>query len=176
MNLSIIMLAVVMATGAFGSAWAGDASAPEWPAPAHPVSRFTSAVSAAYSFAEIADLPDGTEHREPTGAAFLRAADTAAADLSDVANSAPMPLAGANRGGSLLGAVLGLNGTMVGLAADMGPGDLPATLRGASSSRAGATFAFPIAEMPDPAGWMTLLCGVAVVAFMARRKSRPDPD
>jgi len=35
----------------------------------------------------------------------------------------------------------------------------------------GAGFLFSTAEIPEPGDWMTLLCGVVVVAFIARRKS-----
>lgn len=176
MNLLINLLVVVTTTGAIGSVRADQAHSAATQVPAHPGSHFASDVSVSYSFADAVNLPAGVEHRRVTRESFGRAPDVTSIDLADVANSVPTPVAGANAGGSLLGAVSILNDTIDDLSAGVVPGDFSAARSRASGPAAGAKSLFSIAEIPDPTDWMTLLCGVAVVAFMARRKSDPLSD
>lgn len=41
------------------------------------------------------------------------------------------------------------------------------------SATPSARLLFPTDELPEPAGWVALLCGLAAMAFMARRKRDP---
>ena len=176
MHLLINLLVVVAAMGAIGSVRADQARSPGMPATAHPGSHFASEVSASYSVADVVNLPAGAEYRRVARGTFGRAPDMTSVDLSDVADSVPVADAGTNAGGSLLDAVSALNVTVDDLSAGVVPGDFPASRSGSSAPAAGARFPFSIAEMPDPTDWMTLLCGLAVVAFMARRKSDSFSD
>ena len=132
--------------------------------------RFTSGISTSYSFAEIVNLPDVGETLRPAGDATGRVRAGTFAELSNVAESMPKRLAGANANTSLLGELSAMNGAFGDLSALAVADELFASRTGASRSPADARFLFASANMPEPTAWMTLLCGVVVVAFMARRK------
>ena len=132
--------------------------------------RFTSGISASYSFAEMVNLSDAGETLRPAsdGTGLVRAGTFA--ELSNVAESMPKRLAGANATTSLLGELSAMNGAFGDLSAIAVADELFASRSGASRSPSDARFLFASVDMPEPTVWMTLLCGVVVVAFMARRK------
>ena len=132
--------------------------------------RFTSAISTSYSFAEIVNLSDAGETLRPASAATGLVRAGTFAELSNVAESMPKRLAGANATTSLLGELSAMNGAFGDLSAIAVADEFLASRSGASRSPADARFLFASANMPEPTDWMTLLCGVVVVAFMARRR------
>ena len=138
--------------------------------------RFTSGISTSYSFAEIVNLSEvGKTLRPARDATGLVRAGTFA-EHSTVAESMPKRLAGANATTSLLGELSAMNGAFGDLSAIAVADELFASRSGASRSPADARFLFASADMPEPTDWMTLLCGVVVVAFMARRKRSSFAD
>jgi hypothetical protein len=149
------------------------------PATAEPVesgSRFISGISTSHSFADIVNLPGGAEH-------LLTAVDTEGrgragtfAELSDGADTMPKRLARANSATSLLGEVTAMNGAFGDMSATVVAADLFPSRPGAAGAHTNAQFLFAAAEVPEPTEWMTLLCGVVVVAFMVRRKRGPFAD
>jgi len=144
--------------------------AADTPAPTASTSQFPSAVSPSYSFGEIADLPEGAEYRMLTDDMAGPAPDGNLAKLSNVTYATPAPLAGRNATGSLLGDVSALNGAIDVLSAAVVPDDRSAFRSADAGSHAGARFLFSTADIPEPTDWMTLLCGLVVAAFIARRK------
>lgn len=130
--------------------------------------------SIGYSFADIVNLPAGADNRLTS--AYV--AGMTLANFSNVADStsAQPEDANANTTGSLLGAVSTLNGTVDDVSGVVDPDDLSKSQSGTSGWHTDAGFLFSIAEVPEPADWMTLLCGLVVVAFMARRKNGPFAD
>jgi hypothetical protein len=143
------------------------------PAPTASASHFSSAVSPSYSFGEIADLPEGAEYRMLAVDMAGPAPDRSVAKLSNVTYATPVPLAGGNATGSLLGEVSALNGAIDVLSAAVVPDDRSAFRSAEGGSHTGARFLFSTADIPEPTDWMTLLCGLVVAAFIARRKRGP---
>jgi len=140
-------------------------------------SDFTTVGSTGHSFADIVNLPAVAGHRLLTDAASTYIARVTLADISNVADSASTQSEGASTTESLLGTVSTLKDDVnddVSAVAD--PDDFSKSQSGASSWHSDAGFLFSIAEVPEPADWMTLLCGLVVVAFMARRKNGPFAD
>jgi hypothetical protein len=176
MNRLVKFLVIVAATGAVGMAGAEKpdrAKAAGTPAGAD--TRFGPGISASYSFADIADLPAGAEHRLLSGDTLSRTPGGAWSELFHVNYPTPPRPAGASASGSLPGVASNPDGALE----DSSAGDV----RAAFSSGAGAAgwnrervFPFPIDEIPEPSGWMLLLCGLAFAGFMTRRKRGPFAD
>ena len=101
----------------------------------------------------------------------------AQADASHVvANSTATQSENANTVGSMPGAGSALNELVDDVSGVVDPDDVSKSQSGASSWRADTGFLFSITDVPEPADWMTLLCGFVVVAFMARRKTSVFAD
>ena len=167
MNTLKNLLAVVAAMGVLGSARAEMAVQvpnPGAPGPAAAGSYLEAGVSFQYSFAEIVNLRDGTGGTRLGGGIGIGAVPVQAA------HSEPVQPLDANAAGSLLAAFSSLNDDMDDLSAVVVPEQV-ATPPSATVWNTGNGFLFSTAEIPEPGDWMTLLCGVVVVAFMARRKS-----
>jgi len=165
------LLVTVTAMGVLGSVQAEPADQapnPDTPAPMDSGSYLVSGLSTPYSFADIVNLPAGAEHRLLTGGTFSRGTLT---ELANVTGSTPMRPAGANAAVPLLVAMSTLNGAMDDLSAAVLQDESAASRSGNAGPHTGAGFLFSTAEIPEPADWMTLLCGLVVVAFIARRKS-----
>jgi hypothetical protein len=171
MNRMTKTLIAVTAMAVLGSVRAGVVE--RIPAPTDAASHYSSAASPSYSFVEIADLPEGAEYRMLTSDAASPAPDRTFARLSNVTYAAPVRLAGASATGSLIGEVSALNGTIDVLSAAVVPGDRSAFRSGEAGSHTDARFLFSTADIPEPTDWMTLLCGLVVAAFIARRKRGP---
>ncbi|HWH49544.1 MAG TPA: hypothetical protein VN664_17235 [Burkholderiales bacterium] len=167
MNALGNLLVVFAAMGVLGSARADMAVQvphPGAPGSAGAGAYFDSGVSIQYSFAEIVNLPEfGTQPRVRGGAGVGGAPVQAA-------HSKPAQHLEENAAGSLLAAFSSVNDEMDDLSAVVVPEEV-ATPPSASVWNTGAGFLFSTAEIPEPGDWMTLLCGVVVVAFIARRKS-----
>ena len=164
MNTLIKLLVAVMAMGLLGTARAEMLPQVPASAPAGDGPHFKPGVSIQYSFAEIVNLPDGGARPRVSGAL--------GAEPLQVAGSRPaQPLgADANAAASLLGTFSRLNDDIDDLSAAVVP-DKVAGSQSATVWNTGSGFLFSTAEIPEPGDWMTLLCGVVVVAFIARRKS-----
>lgn len=173
MQLAKNLLVAIMALGVLGSARAEVAVQvlnPYVPVPGESGFYFAPGDPTPYSFADIVNLPHATGPRLLTSDTFNRAPDGTLAELSNVSDATPMRSAGTNVAGSLLGAILTLNDDMDDLSSAVVP-DRVGAPRSATDWHSGAGLLFSTADIPEPAGWMTLLCGLVVVAFIARRKS-----
>ena len=172
MRLPKNLLVAVMAMGVLGSARAEtDAQVlnPYAPVPSDSGFYFAPGDPTPYSFADIVNLPRGAGPRLLTSGTDSRVPGGTLAELSNVSDATPMRSAGTNVAGSLVGAILTLNDDMDDLSAAVVPDKV--ARRSATDWHTGAGFLFSTAEIPEPADWMTLLCGLVVVAFIARRKS-----
>jgi hypothetical protein len=126
--------------------------------------------SSLYSFADIADLPAGAEQRLLTGDTFRPAPEMTLTELAGAAEAMPSRQAGVHVAGSPAGSVLTFNGSGNDLPVGSGAEDFSASGQRAANPQAGTNFLFSAAEIPEPANWMMLVCGLVVVGFMARRK------
>ena len=173
MHLLKNLLVAVIAMGAMGSGRAETVAPvlnPHTPAPSDSGFYFAPGDPAPYSFADIVNLPGAAGTQPMTADTTSHVPGGTLSELSNVSDATPMRSAGTNVAGSLLGAIATLNDDMADLSAVVVP-DKVATPRSGSVWQTGAGFLFSTAEIPEPADWMTLLCGLVVVAFMARRKS-----
>ncbi|HKQ26609.1 MAG TPA: hypothetical protein VJT81_19340 [Burkholderiales bacterium] len=101
----------------------------------------------------------------------------AQADISNVvANSTATQSEDANTAGSMPDAGPTLKDPVDDVSGALDPDDVSKPQSGASSWPADTGFLFSITDVPEPADWMTLLCGFVVVAFMARRKTSAFAD
>ena len=123
-----------------------------------------------YSFADIANLPAGAEHRLLTGDTFRPAPEMTLTELAGATEAMPARQAGVHVAGSPAGSVLTLNGSGEDLPVGAGAQDYSASGQRVANPQGGTNFLFSTAEIPQPASWMMLLCGLVVVGFMARRK------
>ena len=167
------LLVAVMAMGVMGSArseMAAQVLNPYAPMPSDSGFYFAPGDPTPYSFADIVNLPHESGPRLLTSGTS-RAPGGTLAELSNVSDATPMRSAGTNVAGSLVGAILTLNDDMDDLSAAVVPDKVAAPRSGTAGWHTGAGFLFSTAEIPEPADWMTLLCGLVVVAFIARRKS-----
>lgn len=174
MHLPKQLLVAVIAMGVLGSARAEMVAPvlnPDTIATSDSGFYFAPGEPVPYSFADIVNLPRGAGPLLLAGDTLSRVSgEGSLAELSNVSDATPMRSAGTNVAGSLMGAILTLNDEMDDLSAAVVPDKL-ATPRSGNVWHTGAGFLFSTAEIPEPADWMTLLCGLVVVAFMARRKS-----
>jgi len=148
------------------------------PAPTEYASDFTTGGSPGYSFADIVNLPAGADDRLLSPATSVHVAAMTLANISNGTDTtfAQPEDANTNTTGSLLDAVSTLKGAIDDVSGVVDPDDLSKSQSGTSGWYTDAGFLFSIAEVPEPADWMTLLCGLVVVAFMARRKNGPFAD
>jgi hypothetical protein len=177
MRLPKNLLVAVMAMGVLGSARAevvAQVLNPYALVPSDSGFYFAPGDPTPYSFADIVNLPRGAGPRLLTSGTDSRVPGGTLAELSNVSDATPMRSAGANVAGSLLGAILTLNDDINDLSAAVVPDKV--ARRSATDWHTGAGFLFSTAEIPEPADWMTLLCGLVVVAFIARRKSGSVAD
>ena len=130
-------------------------------------SGFTTAGSVSHSFAGDRLLMDATS---------TQVAGMTLADITMVADSTSMQPDDADTAGSLPGAASTLNNAIDDVSGVVDPDDPSKSHSGTSGWHTDAGFLFSIAEVPEPADWMTLLCGLVVVAFMARRTNGPFAD
>jgi hypothetical protein len=79
--------------------------------------------------------------------------------------------AGSDATGAQLATVPSQSGATSDLSHTYATGRYSARVSGLTAGQLGGGFQFSVAADPEPSGWVTLLCGLVVVAFIARRKS-----
>jgi hypothetical protein len=143
---------------------------PETPAPTQPGSIFVSADWTRYSFSDIFYLSGESARGSPRGGTVRGGPDTIPIQVTNNTDSA----------GARAHSIVAPAGVVYAMADRVG--ELPAIVARDNSSvfqRQSATLPtaagvlFRTTDIPRPAGWITLLCGLAVIAFMARRKRNP---
>ncbi len=80
---------------------------------------------------------------------------------------------GADGTGTALATVSSSNGSLIDYSNLLATGIFSVKVSGLADTRLGGGYNFSIAAVPEPSGWMLLLCGLATVAFMVQRKSIP---
>ena len=184
LNKLLLAIAAMAVVSGFALAKTIDQNSnnPGTPSPDVPDSHPAFSESKPHSLADILDLRVGADHQMV--AVVVDAASRApSASLVQVAGvDDELVLALSHRPdatGSVFGAGSSPDGKVM---------ELPTVLvvPGAHAGRAQGTtdrqqqmdggFLFSVAAIPEPADWMTLLCGFVVVAFMARRKTSAVAD
>ena len=123
------------------------------------------------SFADIFNFTvGGTNHTILASA--VGTADDGTPTTGLISNLTLDLYAGSGATGSALQTHVSADGSLIDLATVLASGDYSARISGVANGEVGGGFQFSIAAVPEPAEWMMLLAGLAVVGFMARRKTR----
>lgn len=123
------------------------------------------------SFADIFNFTVGTEYQTVLASAVNYAPDGTGAGQTHVTDLTLTLYAGSDATGSVMGEVSSSNGSMIDLSQALVAGDYSARIAGVADGQLGGGYLVSVAAVPEPAGWMMLLCGLMVVAFIARRKT-----
>lgn len=126
---------------------------------------------AASSFADLFNFTVGTEYQTMLASAVNYAPDGTTAGATHVTDLTFTLYAGSDATGTVLGEVSSSNGSLIDLSQVLVSGDYSARVAGIADGQLGGGYLVSIAAVPEPAGWMMLLCGLVVVAFIARRKT-----
>lgn len=126
---------------------------------------------AASSFADIFNFTVGTEYQTVLASAVNYSPDGTTAGTTHVTDLSLTLYAGSNATGPVLGDVSSSNGSLIDLSKVLVSGDYSAQVTGLADGQLGGGYLVSVAAVPEPAGWMMLLCGLMVVAFIARRKT-----
>src|SRR5713226_4001686 len=169
MKLLKIILVVVAATGVIGSAQALAQTNAGTLSPT--VLQATSVYSTGITFAEIYNFTIGTQYQTLLSSAVSYQPAGATAGQDSVSN---LTLALYDAGGAEVTSVSSSNGSLINLSG--GPlvsGNYLLKVSGTTDGSVGGGYQISVAAVPEPAGWMMLLSGLAVMTFMARRKTIP---
>jgi hypothetical protein len=167
MKLLKIILVVVAATGVMGSAQALAQTNVLSPT----ALQATNVYSTGITFAEIYNFTIGAQYQTLLSSAVSYQPAGATAGQDSVSN---LTLALYDAGGVKVTSVSSSNGSLINLSG--GPlvaGAYSLKVSGTADGSVGGGYQISIAAVPEPAGWMMLLSGLAVVTFMARRKAIP---
>lgn len=119
-----------------------------------------------YLFMDISNFAVGANNRTALAGAVGYVPEGTAAELMHVSDLTLTLFAGSNAAGSVRGKVSSSNGSPIEVPAVLVSGDFSARVSGTAGG-----FPTSSSALPEPDGWMTLLCGLVVVGFMARRKT-----
>ena len=132
--------------------------------------------SSLHSFADVLDFGIGAEDKR-TATVVVDAAGRAPAESPAQSAGIYDLLLALSDEPEATGAVVSADPfPVIDLPALVVPSAHAARLPGMSGRQTGDGFLFSVAAIPRPGGWMTLLCGFVVVAFMARRKTSTFAD
>jgi len=176
MNLLKLLL-VIASMGAMGTARAGMADQTFSPGVLLPTAEVRTAyysasnISIPYSFMDISNVTVGASNRTAIAGAVGYVPEETTAELMHISDPALTLFSGFNAGGSVLGAVSSSIGSPIEMPAVLVSRDHSARVSGPAGGLLGAGFLISNSALPEPDDWMTLLCGLVVVGFMARRKT-----
>jgi hypothetical protein len=134
-----------------------------------------------HSFADILDLRVGADHQMVAVAvdAASQAPSASLVQMAGVDDESVLALSDRpDAAGSVFAAVSSSDGKVIELPTVLLVPDAHAGRAHGPTDRQqmDGGFLFSVAAIPEPADWMTLLCGFVVVAFMARRKTSAVAD
>lgn len=172
------LLRAIAIAFAIGSAPAGAAAdQADKPGASSPGARQQAGFAAAarlappYSFADILNFPFVPDPRAPAGVAMGYSPQGAEPTLID--DLPLVPNSGVDGAGWKPGAIPSSNGSQIDLSRAFVPDAFAARASGAAGRNQGDEYLVPVAAAPEPSGGEMLLCGLTVLAFMARRKIQP---
>lgn len=166
MNLLKKLLLVIATTGMMGSVQAQIDLGILSPTVQERTGFFTSG-----SFADIFNFSIGAEHQGFLGSSVGLATD-GTPTIGTIGDLTLTLFAGSNATGPIQGSVTSANGSLIDLSGALVQGDYSARVSGLIADGAlGGGYRLSVSAAPEPAGWMLLLAGLVVVAFIARRKT-----
>ena len=166
MNLIKKLVVLIASAGAMGSAQAIDQTY-DLGTLSPTVQQQTEFFASGGSFVDIYNFTIGTEYQTLATSA-VSYSPTGTGIVSDLTLTL---YGGADGTGSVLGSVSSSNGGAIDYSNLFASGSFSAKVSGLADGQAGGGYAFSVAAVPEPSGWMMLLAGLAVVGFMARRKA-----
>jgi len=176
MNL-LKLLVVIASMGAMGTARAGTAEqtfsrgALPPTAEVRTASYSASSISMPYSFMDISNFTMGASNRTAIAGAVGYVPEGSTAELMHVSDLTLTLFSGSNADGSVLRAVSSSNGSPIEVPAALVSHDYSARVWGTAGGLRGGGVPISSSTLPEPDGWTTLLCGLVIVGFMARRKT-----
>lgn len=130
-----------------------------------------SGASTPNSFRDVLGFAVDANYRTASASTVKYALAGTGARLTHVNDLKLELVSGSNAVGSLPGSEWSLHGARIDLQSAPNPGDVSARISVRAGGEPGGGFRFSIAAVPEPAEWMQLVCGLVVVAFMARRRT-----
>lgn len=124
-----------------------------------------------FSFAHLFNFMVGADYGSVLASAASYTPDGTDATQTHVSNLTLSIYAGSDATGSILGTVSSTNDSTINLSGLLAAGSYSASLSGIADGSLGGGYEFSIAAVPEPAEWMMLLAGLAVLGFIARRKT-----
>jgi hypothetical protein len=124
-----------------------------------------------YSFMNISNFTVGASNRTAIADAVGYVPEGITAEPMHDSDLTLMLFSGSNSGGSVLGAVSSSNGSPIEVPAALVSHDYSARVWGTAGGLRGGGVPISSSTLPEPDGWTTLLCGLVIVGFMARRKT-----
>ena len=176
MNL-LKLLVVIVSMGPMGTARAALADQTFSPGALPPTADVrtaaysASSISMPYSFMDTSNFTVGASNRTAIAGAVGYVPEGTTAELMHVSYPTLSLFSGSNAGSSVLGAISSSNGSPIKVPAVLVSRDHSARVSGTAGGLLGAGFPISSSALPEPDDWMTLLCGLVVVGFMARRKT-----
>lgn len=154
-------LAVVVVVASAG--WMGFVQATTLGTLSPTVQQETQFYAAGTTFADIYNFTVGAEYQT----VFASAVETSAEQTS-VSN---LTLTFYSADGSVIGEASSSNGSAIDLSGAFLSGAYSVGVSGMADGSLGGGYQFSIAAVPEPAEWMMLLAGLAVLGFIAKRKA-----
>ena len=124
-----------------------------------------------FSFADVFNFTVGTEYGTVLTSAASYSPDGVSAEQTHVSNLTLQIYAGSDATGSLVGEWSSSDGSLIDQSGLLASGDYSVRISGIADGSLGGGYQFSLAATPEPAEWMMLLAGLAMLGFIAKRKT-----
>lgn len=172
--MSLLKKLAVMAAASVG--WMGVVQAATYDAgtvtpSVYQQADFYSTSTSSLSFEEVFNFTVGTEYGTVLTSAASYSPDGISAEQTHVSNLTLSIFAGSDATGPIVAEWSSSNGSLIDQSGVLAAGNYSARISGTADGTLGGGYQFSIAAVPEPAEWMMLLAGLAVLGFIARRKT-----
>ena len=167
-RLKLLVLIAATGLGVMGSAQA-QAQTTDLGTLSPTVTQETNYYQSGSSFADIYNFTVGTEYQTVLASTASYTPEGTSADATHVSN---LTFTLYDSSGSELGTLSSSTGNTIDYSSFLVSGNYSLQVSGIADGSVGGGYSLSIAAIPEPAGWVTLVCGLAIVLFMARRKAR----
>lgn len=123
------------------------------------------------SFADVFNFTVGAEYGTVLASAASYTPEGLSAEQTHVSNLTLSIFAGSDATGPIVGEWSSSNGSLIDQSGILAAGDYSARISGIADGSLGGGYQFSVAAVPEPAEWMMLIAGLAVLGFIAKRKT-----
>jgi hypothetical protein len=170
--MSLLKKVAVMAAASVG--WMGVVQATTYDAGTVSPSVYQQAdfySTSSFSFTDVFNFTVGTEYGTVLASAASYSPDGINAEQTHVSNLTLSIFAGSDATGPIVGEWSSSNGSLIDQSGVLAAGDYSVRIAGTTDGALGGGYQVSIAAVPEPAEWMMLLAGLAVLGFIAKRKT-----